>query len=479
MSDILLVLYLGLNTVYFIYAKRQKCRKEDKDDILFILGKPIVDRLSFDTVKKLVTEKSIYKLRKLYAVKKQEEGIRHYQSVRIGLMYILLILGGLFAIILGSQYESEKVMSYEIERPKYGEDAISYNLAYSVERGDELLEGSIPVEVKPQLPSEDEAIKIIESKFAELERLITYNNENHERIYQNLYLLEAPFDEPILIEYVSLTPEFLTNDGQLRRNLMLKEEATPISLMATLSIGDTVMSYTYDFNAYLEDITYNDEFNLITENIKVNEESVALPKKLMNNGLKINWSEQEEGIPGYKIILVAILIAILLYTVKQSDIDKAIEKRAEEILYDFPDVINKLTMLINAGMTFSRAWSKIVSDYQKKNSKKRVLYEEMSSVIQDINNGVPETEAIETFGRRTQNKEVIRLSAILIQNLKRGGNSMTEALKELSREAWEIRTATAKKLGEKASTKLLIPMAISLFTVIIIVITPTFMQMNT
>jgi tight adherence protein C len=55
---------------------------------------------------------------------------------------------------------------------------------------------------------------------------------------------------------------------------------------------------------------------------------------------------------------------------------------------------------------------------------------------------------------------------------------MTIALKQLSGEAWTIRTTTARRLGEKASTKLLLPMGISLITVIIIVMVPTFMAMK-
>lgn len=153
-------------------------------------------------------------------------------------------------------------------------------------------------------------------------------------------------------------------------------------------------------------------------------------------------------------------------------------ERQDEILFDFPNVVNKLTILMNAGMTFSRAWFKIVDDYKRQNGKMRVLYEEMLQVQKDLQMGVSEADAIEAFGKRCRNIEVIRLSSILVQNLRRGSHSLTIALKELSVEAWSIRTSNARKLGEKASTKLLIPMAISLFTVLLIVIAPTFMKMQ-
>ena len=95
-----------------------------------------------------------------------------------------------------------------------------------------------------------------------------------------------------------------------------------------------------------------------------------------------------------------------------------------------------------------------------------------------MQNGMPEGEALEAFGKRVGTKEVMRMSALLIQNLKRGNRGLTEVLKQLSNEAWEIRINNARLLGEKASTRLLLPMGISLITVIVIVIAPTIMSMN-
>lgn len=50
------------------------------------------------------------------------------------------------------------------------------------------------------------------------------------------------------------------------------------------------------------------------------------------------------------------------------------------------------------------------------------------------------------------------------------------ALQGQANEAWEVRKNVAKKEGEKASSKLLLPMGIMFMIIIIIVMLPAFMS---
>lgn len=89
-----------------------------------------------------------------------------------------------------------------------------------------------------------------------------------------------------------------------------------------------------------------------------------------------------------------------------------------------------------------------------------------------------ESESYENFGRRCDVQVYIRLGALLSQNLRKGTKGLTELLKLESIQAFEERKAQAKRLGEEAGTKLLLPMFLMLAVVLVIVIVPAFLTLQ-
>ncbi len=173
-------------------------------------------------------------------------------------------------------------------------------------------------------------------------------------------------------------------------------------------------------------------------------------------------------------LAVSVLGAVGMPFVVDKGLDDKIEKRRLKIQLEFPDFINKLTLLVNAGMTISKAWEKIVVD----NTKESVLYDEMSYTLAEINAGKPEAVAYEEFGRRCKIKEIIKFVSVIILNLKKGGAEVVPVLKVQGNECWEMRKNTAKRLGEEASTKILIPLMIMLIGIIVIVATPAILSFS-
>lgn len=163
--------------------------------------------------------------------------------------------------------------------------------------------------------------------------------------------------------------------------------------------------------------------------------------------------------------------AILLV---DSTLDKSIEKRRSEIRLEFPEFVSKLTILVDAGMTISQAWRKIVEDNQKES----VLYDEMNIALAEIRAGQPEAAAYEEFARRCKVKEVTKFVSIIIINLKRGGGEVVASLKAQGDECWEMRKAEVKRLGEESSTKILIPLMFMFVGIIILVAMPAVMSFS-
>jgi len=164
---------------------------------------------------------------------------------------------------------------------------------------------------------------------------------------------------------------------------------------------------------------------------------------------------------GYLLFCAALPIGIAVFSDK--DLFGKVKKRRLAIQLDFPDFINKLTLLVNAGMTVSKAWEKIASD-----SGRSALYLEVGAAVADIRSGIPEHKAYEEFAKRCRVPVITRFVSVILQNIKKGNAELVPILRVFSNECWELRKNTAKRLGEEASTKLLLPMML-MFTAILLI----------
>jgi hypothetical protein len=167
-----------------------------------------------------------------------------------------------------------------------------------------------------------------------------------------------------------------------------------------------------------------------------------------------------------------------IWFLSDKELDSRMKKRKDQMLFDYPEIINKFTLLVNAGMTIKQAWSKIAEDYFQKSGEKsinkRYAYEEMLVTVHELKLGIPEETAYEQFGRRAGVLPYIKLSSLIAQDLKKGNKGLTELLGREALEAFEERKDLAKRLGEEAGTKLLLPMMIMLIIVFLIIMIPAF-----
>lgn len=181
-----------------------------------------------------------------------------------------------------------------------------------------------------------------------------------------------------------------------------------------------------------------------------------------------------EGTTALICLIAAPIAAIGLPFLMDKGLDNKIEERRTSIMIEFPEFINKLVLLVNAGMTISKAWEKITQE----NKKKSPLYDELSVSLSEIKAGKSEAVAYEEFARRCKVKEIIKFVSVIVLNLKKGGSEVVPALRAQSDECWEMRKATARRLGEKASSKLMLPMAIMLVGIIMIVALPAVLALS-
>ena len=168
---------------------------------------------------------------------------------------------------------------------------------------------------------------------------------------------------------------------------------------------------------------------------------------------------------------VGILGAVALVLYFDMQVNSAVNKRRDEILSDYPEMLSKLTLLVNAGLVLREAWLKVA------HTSERPLYVEMQQASEDIRNGMSDVDAIFNFAQRCTVKEIRKFASVLTQNLKKGSSELTASLRYMATESWEEKRHAVKRKGELAGQKLLIPIMIMFVGVLLIIIVPIMTNM--
>ncbi|MEQ8174814.1 MAG: type II secretion system F family protein [Syntrophomonadaceae bacterium] len=188
----------------------------------------------------------------------------------------------------------------------------------------------------------------------------------------------------------------------------------------------------------------------------------------------------EGGIGGVILgIVLAPVLAYLLFV----DLDKKIKAREDAMILELPEFLNKVILLVNAGENVQEAIIKGIESklryYQKRpDEKMNPLYQELHQVMNELRNNRSFHDSMEDFSKRCAVHEISVFVSTLLLNYRRGGGEFVSTLKDLSETLWEKRIAVARTLGEEASSKLVFPMVVIFFVVMVIIASPAVMSMN-
>lgn len=172
------------------------------------------------------------------------------------------------------------------------------------------------------------------------------------------------------------------------------------------------------------------------------------------------------------VVLVMVMFAALAYYYVGTLPEETLKKKSDQILNEFADVVSKLALLVNAGMILKEAWMKVSETGEGE------LYTEMRRTVDQMNNGVSELDAYAEFGTRCTSPEIKKFTSTIIQGLTKGNRELVEMIKQQSREIWDAKRHRVKQQGEKAASKLLIPMFIMFIGVLIMIVVPIFANLG-
>ena len=460
----------------------------------------------------------------------QKDSTRTYYLEKISsTLFISSLMGA--ALLFGALYsarQNRSIPSNLITRPGYGEAVLeeTLNLTAAGEGESE----SVTVRVSPKAYTYKQAQILLNQAEIQLQKQLPGRNDSLDDVRFPLQLPQALMDGSISAEY-TISPYGVIDDTSGAIVGDLTENGTPVTIEATLKVQELERICRYAAVVFPPVLTDREQFSAeldtalrTADSSDPTSDQIQLPAYAGDTPL--SWSRPKG--PFLTILsILTILLPALFWFQKDEKMKELAKKRRELLDLDYSELLFKLTLLIGAGLTIKGAFSRICSQqdtlqngssmpagtgtgciqhprhigsqntYTQNTSRKRrhesnrrhfreikgsrpasahPVYGEIRILLREITDGVPEETAYENFGRRCGLPTYIKLGSLLAQNLRKGSSGLTALLeKEAFLSLQQHRTA-ARKMGERASMRMLFPMLLMFVDVMLIMMVPAMLS---
>ena len=177
-----------------------------------------------------------------------------------------------------------------------------------------------------------------------------------------------------------------------------------------------------------------------------------------------------EKISGIGWVYVIGVIVVLNY-LPDYKLSEHVKREKAVINTQLPNFLTKLNLLMGSGMS-------TISAIKKISLLKRNCFEvAVSKTVLDIDSGNSIEDSFHELSQQCQDSYVTQFVRIIVQDKKYGSKVTISRLETICDEAWKNKKVSILKKGEEASTKLLLPMMISLISILVAVTVPAISQL--
>lgn len=394
---------------------------------------------------------------------------------------MLICIAGIvlsLAVWMATAGQSRFINGNVIDRNSYGQGEKLVTM--DIYADDEVVSKAAQVSISERQYTPQEIRSIFSEISTDIRKSVMKDNSSADHVDTDLELVTAIKDYPVNIEWQVSDYTVLDGKGHIQEDFSNKEGQL-VKLSATLTYGDANGSCDFFVKVFpkkrdAKASFMNDVMNRINE---YGAATVSYNRQLLPDnvdGRKLSYRVTAPQTALY-VLFLSMAMAAGIYFGQDRELDKAVKKREREMLLSYPEIVNKLTLLLGAGMTVRAAFEKVAGDHMKnRKAGHSFAYDEMLITVNRMKSGMSEFDAYIDFGKRCSLKRYTKLGALLSQNLRKGSQGLLQILDEEAKDAFEDRKANARKLGEEAGTKLLAPMGMMLMVVMIVVIVPAFIS---
>lgn len=168
----------------------------------------------------------------------------------------------------------------------------------------------------------------------------------------------------------------------------------------------------------------------------------------------------------YNSLIIVAILAIIGFLIPTYWLRLRISNRKREIFCTLPDVLDLMTVCVEAGLSMDAALVRVSEDPQFANNP---LGKELRIVCNEIRAGIARADALKRMAERTDVDDLRSFVTMLIQTDK-FGTSLSQALRVHADTLRIIRTQRAMEEAAKTAVKMIFPLVFLIFPALIIII---------
>jgi tight adherence protein C len=173
-------------------------------------------------------------------------------------------------------------------------------------------------------------------------------------------------------------------------------------------------------------------------------------------------------------LLYVVALAITGFILPSFWLGRKVAQRKTEIFHTLPDILDLLTVCVEAGLGIDAALIRVSENPQFKGNP---LAEELKIAAMETRAGKPRAEALKDVAERTMEEDVRAFVAMLSQTEK-FGTSLSLALRVHSDTLRTKRRQIAEELAAKTAIKIIFPLAFFIFPALMVVLVgPAFFKL--
>lgn len=359
----------------------------------------------------------------------------------------------------------------ELSRPGKGADSVTEHL--QVQIGEDKTPIDVTVAAVPY-DRKEEQTRIREAS-KNLETIFLGQNTSLDHVTMDLHMPTQIGDSEVTVQWYLDSWKYLEPDGTLKNEGL--EEPVWIQVQALLNFGEENLTWNRtiqicppeapDTAMMVRMLQYQ-----LQECQAGYEETVQLPAEVSEQA--VTWYPQRDTRWLWTTLLTGAALCGL-WTGKKREDEQRLQKYERKMQLAYPDIVNRLSLYMGAGISIRHAWERIIRGYEKQRQmtgNSEDAYEQMKLALRQMQNGVAETVAYEQFGMDCRLSSYLKLGTLLSQNLRLGTGNLAEMLKAEAKDAFEDRKALARKIGEECESRLLLPMLLMLLSILIMIMYP-------
>ena len=359
----------------------------------------------------------------------------------------------------------------ELSRPGKGADSVTEHL--QVQIGEDKTPIDVTVAAVPY-DRKEEQTRIREAS-KNLETIFLGQNTSLDHVTMDLHMPTQIGDSEVAVQWYLDSWKYLEPDGTLKNEGL--EEPVWIQVQALLNFGEENLTWNRtiqicppeapDTAMMVRMLQYQ-----LQECQAGYEETVQLPAEVSEQA--VTWYPQRDTRWLWTTLLTGAALCGL-WTGKKREDEQRLQKYERKMQLAYPDIVNRLSLYMGAGISIRHAWERIIRGYEKQRQmtgNSEDAYEQMKLALRQMQNGVAETVAYEQFGMDCRLSSYLKLGTLLSQNLRLGTGNLVEMLKAEAKDAFEDRKALARKIGEECESRLLLPMLLMLLSILIMIMYP-------